>query len=97
MARKTLAFAKWQYPYTLSPEQAEKKAQLKRLIELQHPLPSGANKELYRVFFEALEEKKAKWMDETKDYCKLDLTATLPEKKYASTLAIFCTVQYNYL
>ena len=79
MTRKTLAFAKWQYPYTLSPEQAEKKAQLKRRIEQEHPLPSGANKELYGVFFGALEEKKAKWMDETKDYCELDLTATIPQ------------------
>ena len=51
-----------------------KKAQLNRSQELDHPLPSGANKELYDVFFAALKDKRAKWMDETKDYCELDST-----------------------
>lgn len=54
-----------------------KKAQLNRIQELDHPLPSGANKELYDVFFAALKEKRAEWMDETKDYCKLDSTTTI--------------------
>ena len=68
--RKTLAFAKWQYPYTLTAEQKVKKAQLDRIEELEHPFPEGSNRELYDVFFAALREKKAKWMDESKDYCK---------------------------
>lgn len=68
--RKPLAFAKWQYPYTLTPEQKMKKAQLDRTEEMEHPFPEGSNTELYGVFFTALKEKKAKWMDESKDYCK---------------------------
>lgn len=47
-----------------------RKAQLDRVEELEHPYPEGANRELYDVFFAALREKKAKWMDESKDYCK---------------------------
>lgn len=70
MARKPLAFAKWQYPYTLTAEQKEKKAQLDRKEESEYSLPEGANRELYNVFFSALREKKAKWMNESKDYCK---------------------------
>ena len=53
-----------------------KKAQHNRIQELDHPLPSGANKELYDAFFAALKEKRAKWMDETKDYCELHSTTT---------------------
>ena len=69
VARKALAFAKWQYPYTLTPEQRAEKARLDRDEELEHPLPEGSNRELHDVFFAALREKKAKWMDESKDYC----------------------------
>ena len=69
-ARKPLAFAKWQYPYTLTAEQKMKKAQLDRMEELEHPYPEGMNRELYDVFFAALREKKAIWMDERKDYCR---------------------------
>ena len=70
LARKLLGFAKWQYPYTLTPEQKAKKSKLDRIEELEHPFPEGSNRELYEVFFAALREKKAKWMDESKDYCK---------------------------
>lgn len=45
-----------------------KKARLDRIEELECPLPDGSNKELYNVFFGALRERKAKWMDESKDY-----------------------------
>ncbi|CAF9935402.1 hypothetical protein IMSHALPRED_010215 [Imshaugia aleurites] len=65
---KLLAFAKWQYPYTLTPEQKAEKAQLDRVEELEHPFPDGSNRELYEVFFAALREKKAKWLDGSKDY-----------------------------
>lgn len=77
MARKPLAFAKWQYPYTLTAEQKVEKAQLDRVEELEHPFPEGTNRELYDVFFAALREKKAKWMDESKDYCEFDSTITV--------------------
>ena len=72
VARKPIAFAKWQYPYTLTAEQKTKKAQLDRIEELEHPFPEGTNRELYDVFFAALREKKAKWMDESKDYCEYE-------------------------
>lgn len=68
--RKLLAFAKWQYPYTLTAEERMRKAQLDRVEELEFPYPEGANRDLYDVFFAALREKKAIYMDESKDYCK---------------------------
>ena len=74
--RKTLAFAKWQYPYTLTAEQKSRKVQLDKIQELEHPLPKGTNRELYHVFFAALREKKAKWMDESKDYRKSEFAMT---------------------
>lgn len=52
------------------------KAQLDRYEELEHPLPEGSNRELYGAFFAALKEKKAKWMDESKDYCKSEYAMT---------------------
>ncbi len=76
MDRKPLAFAKWQYPYTLTPEQEARKEILDRIEGLEHPLPEGANRELYNVFFTALRAKKAKWMDESKDYCKSESDIT---------------------
>ena len=76
VARKLLAFAKWQYPYTLTPEQKAEKAQLDRVEELEHPFPEGSNRELYEVFFAALREKKAKWLDGSKDYCKWESSIT---------------------
>lgn len=78
-ARKPLAFAKWQYPYTLTAEQKMKKAQLDRIEELEHPYPEGSNRELYDVFFAALREKKAKWMDASKDYCKSESATKGPD------------------
>ena len=67
-----MGFAKWQYPFTLTPEQKAKKLALDKAEELEHPLPEGANKELHDVFFGALKEKKAKWMDESRDYCTIE-------------------------
>ena len=56
----------------MTPEQKARKAQLDKCAEFEHPLPEGSNRELYDVFFAALKEKKAKWMDESKDYCRSD-------------------------
>ena len=53
-------------------EQKARKAQLDKYAEFEHPLPEGSNRELYDVFFAALKEKKAKWMDESEDYCRSD-------------------------
>ena len=65
-----MAYAKWQYPYSLTPEQEAEKARLDEADKLEHPLPEGSNRELHHVFFSALVEKKGKWMDESKDYRK---------------------------
>lgn len=65
-----MGYAKWQYPFTLTPEQRAEKARLDEADKLEHPPPEGSNTELHRVFFAALVDKRAKWMDESKDYCK---------------------------
>ena len=67
-----MAYAKWQYPYSLTAEQRAEKARLDEVEKLEHPLPEGTNRELHDVFFAALEEKKGKWMDESKDYRKCE-------------------------
>lgn len=89
LARKSLAFAKWQYPYTLTPEQKAKKARLDRIEELEHPLPARSNRQLYDVFFAALREKKAKWMDESKDYCRSESTTIGVRNLYL--MGLYCT------
>lgn len=65
---KSVGIAKWRYPFTLTPEQNAKKKKLDDAEELEYPLPEEANKELHHVFFAALKEKKAMWMDQSKDY-----------------------------
>ena len=67
-----MAYAKWQYPYTLRPEQLAEKARLDEVDKLEYPLPDGSNRELHGVFFAALVEKRARWMDESKDYRKCE-------------------------
>ena len=67
-----VAYAKWQYPYSLTPEQRAEKARLDEVEKLEYPLPEGTNRELHDVFFAALVEKKEKWMDESKDYRKCE-------------------------
>ena len=67
-----MAYAKWQYPYSLTPEQRAEKARLDEVDKMENPLPEGSNRELHSVFFAALVEKRAKWMDESKDYCKCE-------------------------
>ena len=65
-----MAYAKWQYPYSLTSEQRTEKARLDEVDKLEYPLPEGSNRELHAVFFAALMEKRARWMDESKDYRK---------------------------
>ena len=71
--RTLVAFAKWQYPYTLTPGQKVEKARLDDVELSERRLPEGSNRELYDVFFAALREKKAMWMDESRDYCESNL------------------------
>ena len=65
-----MAYAKWQYPYTLTPEQRAEKKRLDEVDRAEHPLPEGSNLALHGVFFKALMEKRGRWMDESRDYCK---------------------------
>ena len=60
------------------------KARLDRGEELEHPLPEGSNRELHDVFFAALREKKAKWMDESKDYCTSEFDMIEPYVYFSS-------------
>ncbi len=70
---KLVAFAKWQYPDTLTPEQQEEK---KGLIIRKEFCPEGTNMALYNQFVGQLNTLRAKHLDERKDYCKT-LSATI--------------------
>lgn len=62
-----VAFAKWQYPHTLSLEQKSKKEEIEKNIV---PAPEGTNFELRDMLFSALDEKRSHWVDESEDYRK---------------------------
>lgn len=66
MASKLVAFSKWKYPYTLTPEQQAEKEKL----DLGRSYPPGTNEELYKQFFDRLDALKKKYFDEEKDYCE---------------------------
>ncbi|KAL8837230.1 MAG: hypothetical protein Q9170_002603 [Blastenia crenularia] len=61
---KIAAFAKWKYPYTLTPEQEAEKEKL----DLSRSYPEGTNVELYESFFHQLDAKRKQYMDDKKDY-----------------------------
>ncbi|KAL9003663.1 MAG: hypothetical protein Q9188_003486 [Gyalolechia gomerana] len=61
---KIAAFAKWVYPYTLTPEQKAEKEK----IDLSRSYPKGTNVELYENFFEQLDKKRKHYTDEERDY-----------------------------
>ncbi len=63
-----MAFAKWQYPYTLTAEQAAEK---KELDEGMEPWPEGANVELCDEFWGKLKAGREKWIEREKDFCEL--------------------------
>lgn len=65
-----MAFAKWQYPYTLTAEQAAEK---KELDEGMEPWPEGANVELCDEFWGKLKAGREKWIERDKDFCELFL------------------------
>ena len=65
--RKTVAFAKWQYPHTLSAQQKAEKEEEERNAK---PRPEGTNFQLLEAFMTALDNKRMKWIDETKGYCE---------------------------
>ncbi len=62
-----VAFAKWQYPHTLS---AEQQAEQEKVDQNKEPRPKGTNTELLKIFMDALDERRKKWIDEAEGYCK---------------------------
>ncbi|KAL9629199.1 MAG: hypothetical protein Q9204_005410 [Flavoplaca sp. TL-2023a] len=70
---KLVAFAKWKYPYSLTPEQQAEKARL----DLNRSYPPGTNEQLYEQFFGRLDTLRKKYLDEEKDYF-LHLLIVLP-------------------
>ncbi|KAL8939341.1 MAG: hypothetical protein Q9216_003405 [Gyalolechia sp. 2 TL-2023] len=61
---KLAAFAKWVYPYTLTPEQQAEKEK----IDLSRSYPEGTNVELYENFFEQLDTKRKHYTDDDATY-----------------------------
>ena len=66
-----VAFAKWQYPHTLTPAQKAEKEADDKAEEKAHPRPEGTNTDLLDLFMKMLRERRAKYMDESTGYCKL--------------------------
>lgn len=64
--RKLVAFAKWKYPYILTPEEQAEKDKL----DLGRNYPPGTNEKLYEQFFGRLDALRKKYLDEESDYCK---------------------------
>lgn len=62
-----MAFAKWQYPYTLTAEQAAEKEEVDGATEL---WPEGANVELCEEFWGKLRAGRKKWIRHEKDFCE---------------------------
>ncbi len=67
---KMVGYAKWQYPYTLTPDQEEEKRRLDNAKNDILPLPKGTNTELYREFFEPLHEKQRRYAQKETIYCE---------------------------
>lgn len=65
-----VGYAKWAYPFTLTAEQEAEKKAFYEEQERTNPLPEGANRELYQTFFAGLAERKARYVDESRDYCQ---------------------------
>lgn len=63
-----MAWARWKYPYTLTPEQKREK---EVIIERDKPqYPEGTNVRLIHEFLGRLDDLRSKYVDEEKEYCK---------------------------
>ena len=71
---KTVAFARWQYPYTLTPEQKAEKEEKDKNRKRYHQFPEGSNQELQKEFFRQLTEARQKFIVPEKTYCECDLS-----------------------
>ena len=67
---KTVAFARWQYPYTLTPEQKAEKDEKDKNRKRYHECPEGSNKELKMDFFKQLAEGRKRFIVPEKTYCE---------------------------
>lgn len=65
--RSMVAFAKWQYPYRLTAEQAAEKEAVDEGVEA---WPEGANVELCEEFWGKLKAGREKWIEREKDFCE---------------------------
>ena len=71
---KTVAFARWQYPYTLTPEQKAEKEEKDNNRKRYHEFPEGSNVELQKEFFRQLIEGRKKFIVPEKTYCECSLS-----------------------
>ncbi|KAI4159160.1 MAG: hypothetical protein LQ342_006807 [Letrouitia transgressa] len=63
---KLVAWARWKYPYTLTPEQKREK---EVIIERDKPqYPEGTNVRLIHEFLGRLDDLRSKYVDEEKEY-----------------------------
>ena len=65
-----MAFARWQYPYTLTPEQQAEKEEKDKNRKRYHQFPEGSNEELQKEFFRQLAEARKRFIVPEKTYCK---------------------------
>ena len=74
---KAVAFAAWQYPHHLTPEQ---KAEKDRNAEeaKKEPHPPGAQGPLIEDFFNNLLAGRKKWINPEKTYCKSASAPSIP-------------------
>ena len=64
-----MAFARWQYPYTLTPEQKAEKDEKDEKRKRYNEFPEGSNKELQEDFFKQLVEGRKRFIVPEKTYC----------------------------
>ena len=67
--RKTVAFSRWIYPYTLTAEQKREKEE-KDKSSRRPPALEGSNGPLMDDFFKQLSEGRKKWVVPEKTYCE---------------------------
>ena len=65
-----MAFARWQYPYSLTPEQKAEKEEKDEMRKRYHEFPEGSNKELQEEFFKKLMDGRKRFIVPEKTYCE---------------------------
>ena len=80
-----MAFARWQYPYTLTPEQKAEKEEKDAYRKRYHQFPEGSNEELQKEFFRQLVEGRKRFIVPEKTYCECNSS----EPCYLQLSAVF--------